>query len=75
MLCLRSRYARAGEPGVAPEMFISQPTGVIPYDYYPCEKDPARNHSLIGWQPDGTPVVCTVRIQAIHYCKHVCFML
>jgi len=47
-----SRYAAEG--GVAPQMYISQPTNNIHYSYYDC--DPTQ---LDMWQPDGTPLVCT----------------
>ena len=47
-----SRFATAG--GVAPEMYISQPTGNIRYAYHPCAAA-----QLDSWLSDGTPVVCT----------------
>ena len=51
-LSLFSEAARAG--GVPPQMFITQPTGVIHYSYFACNES-----QLDTWQPDGTPVVCT----------------
>ena len=47
-----STYAAAA--GVAPQMYISQPTGNIHYSYYKCDQS-----RLDMWQPDGTPVLCT----------------
>ena len=45
-----SKYAAAG--GVAPLMYISQPTRNIHYSYYDCN---GQDSTL----PDGTPLVCT----------------
>eukprot|EP01045_Picozoa_sp_COSAG04_P000160 COSAG04_NODE_3_length_53939_cov_50.145431_50_plen_321_part_00 len=47
-----SKYAAAG--GVAPQMYITQPTGNIKYSYYQCDES-----NVDTWQPDGTPVLCT----------------
>lgn len=47
-----SRYAKEG--GMAPQMYISQPTGSIHYSYYKCNQS-----AIDAWQPDGTPVLCT----------------
>ena len=53
MLSNFSRYAAKG--GVAPLMYISQPTSrAIRYAGHVC------NESQLGsWQPDGTPLLCT----------------
>lgn len=47
-----SRYAAVG--GVAPQMYITHPTGNIKYSYFQCDQT-----QLDMWQPDGTPLVCT----------------
>ena len=47
-----SAYAAAA--GVAPQMYITQPTGNIRYSYYQCDES-----HLDMWQPDGTPLLCT----------------
>ena len=47
-----SKYAAEG--GVAPQMYISQPTGVIKYAYHACDQA-----KLDVWTADGTPIVCT----------------
>lgn len=46
-----SRYAAAA--GIAPAMYISQPTSVIAYSYYDCSA------TLEQALPDGTPLLCT----------------
>jgi len=60
VLALFSKAAAAG--GVAPQMYISQPTPNIGYAYYPCEGVDAENKGKNmdnQWLKDGTPVVCT----------------
>jgi hypothetical protein len=47
-----SRYAAAG--GVAPQLYLEQPTGNIKYAYHKCD-----NKKLDTWLADGTPVICT----------------
>merc|ERR1719215_350215 len=47
-----SRYAML--EGVAPEMYVTQPTDAIHYSYHSCNQS-----AIDAWQPDGTPVVCT----------------
>lgn len=57
-----STYAAAG--GVAPQMYLEQPTRSITYAYYPCNQS-----KLDNWQPDGTPVICKYALNYSRWCS------
>lgn len=52
ILCFEiTSYAAAA--GVAPQLYLEQPTGNIKYAYHRCD------NKLNTWLDDGTPVICT----------------